>query len=149
MSDVNGDKLDSGLLNAGRAVARMSRPKAPAGLVARTLDRLALIKPERRKLLIFRSITHPLARIAAVLMLTLMTVPLTDLDVVAAVGSRIEDNVIGTSGVDHVERIVDELVPTSADGYSQSELAVYTGVYNVTIKATHPRVIKPRVNSRV
>ncbi len=49
MSDVNGHKLDSELLNAGRAVARMSRPKAPAGLVARTLDRLAQIKPEPPK----------------------------------------------------------------------------------------------------
>ncbi len=81
-------------------------------------------------------------------MLTLMTVPLTDLDMVADVGNRIENNVIGTNGVDNVEQIVDKLVPSSADGYSQSELAVYTGVYNVTIKTTHPKTTKPRTNPR-
>lgn len=153
MSDMKSDKFEPELLNAGRAVARLSRPKAPSGLVARTLDRLAKIKPEQRKLLIFRSITHPVARIAAVVMLTLLTVPLTDLDVVAAVGSRIENHVIGTNGVNRVERIVDEIVPSDENGYSQSELVFYTGVYNgvynANIKATRPKSAKPRANSRV
>ncbi len=134
----------------GDTVARLRRSVAPRDLIARTLERASLIKPLRKKLLILRPITHPLARIAAVVMLMAMTVPLTDLDVVDAVGNRIEHNVVGTNVMNHVENLVDGIVPEfNTAGYSQNELDGFTGVRNSPSRPSKLKGRKTRSMSRV
>ena len=152
MSGNNNDWLEPELQTAGRSVARLGRTKAPAGLIERTLEKAALIKPLRKKLLLFRPITHPLARVAAVAMLMsmVMTVPLTDPDTVETVGRRIEYNVVGTKAVDRFEQLMDGLLAKiSTEGYSQNELDGLIGVYPNNPKFVKPPPMKRRVQPGV
>ena len=152
MNEDNDTWLTPELQKTGRAVAGMSRPKVPQGLLERTLERAALIKPLRKKLLLFRPITHPLARIAAVVMLMSMvaSAPLTDLDTVDTVGKRIEYSVVGTKNVDRFESLMDNVLnKINTDGYSQSELDAVTGVYNWNPKMTRVKAPKPRAHTGV
>jgi len=154
MSDRDNNWLEPELQNAGRAVAKLAHAKAPAGLVERTLERAALVKPLRQKLLLFRPITHPLARVAAVAMLMSMvaTAPLTDLDTVDSLGRKIEYSVVGSRNVDRFEQFMDTvLAKINTDGYSQNELDAVTGVYNSnpTMIHTKSNTTKPRVRSKV
>ena len=153
MRDMNENELEPELLAAGRSVARLRRAKAPAGLLDRTLERLAKFPAERPKMWILRPITHPMARFAAAAMLMAMVHSFTYPDVASAVGSRIEHNIVGSKMVDRVEQIVDEIVPSNAEGYSQYELDMYTGTYNVNTTSANarrrPTTAKARPNSRV
>ena len=152
MSARNDDWLDPELRDVGRSVARLTRPKAPAGLLERTLDHVALIQPLRKKLLLFRPITHPLARVAAVAMLMSMvaTAPLTDMDTVDKLGRRIEYSVVGTQNVDRFESLMDNvLAKINTDGYSQNELDALTGIPNSNPKMTRYKAAKPRAHTGV
>lgn len=152
MSENNNDWLEPGLQTTGHSVARLSRSKAPAGLIERTLEKVALVKPLRRKLLLFRPITHPLARIAAVAMLMSMvvTVPLTDPDTVETVGRRVEYNVVGTKAVDRFEQLMDGLlVNINSEGYSQNELDALIGVSPNNTKVVKPQSMKHRIQPGV
>ncbi|HLX62595.1 MAG TPA: hypothetical protein VKX17_15060 [Planctomycetota bacterium] len=141
----NIDSLDSNLRDAASAVAQLPRPKAPAGLVQRTLDALAQFKPLHRKPLFLRPITHPLARIAAVAMLMALVQPLTYLDVVDEMGRGIENHV-GPRVVDHVETIVDGvLTRLEPETYSQSEQD--SNIHNVNPNAVKHG--KTKLHSRV
>lgn len=146
MSKNNIDSLDSNLQEAASAVAQLPRPKAPAGLVQRTLDALAQIKPLRRKPLFLRPITHPLARIAAVAMLMVLVQPLTYLDVVDDMGRGIENHLVGPRVVDHVENFVDGvLTRIESENYSQSEQD--SNIHNVNPNAV--KRWKTKLHSRV
>lgn len=152
MSDNKKDWLEPELQLAGSAVARLSRPKVPAGLLERTLDCAALIKPLRKKLWLLRPITHPLARVAAVAMLMSMvaTAPLTDMDTVDSVGRRVEYSVVGTKNVDRFEQLMDGvLAKISTDGYSQDELDAVTGISNTNPTMTRAKALKPRIRPGV
>ena len=152
MSEQRNEWLEPELQTTGRSVARLSRPKAPAGLLARTLEKAALIKPLRRKILLLRPITHPLARIAAAAMLMsmAMTVPLADLDTVEKVGWRIEHNVVGTKAVDHLEPIMLGVLATiSSDGVAQDEVDSMTRFYRIDPRKMKPKPMKARTQPGV
>ncbi|MEI6234595.1 MAG: hypothetical protein WCT04_16190 [Planctomycetota bacterium] len=142
MNDHNTDWLNAELRKTGRAVAALSRTKAPASLFERTLEAAAQIKPIRQKLLMLRPITHPLARFAAAAMLMSMvaTAQVTDLDTVESVGRKVEYSVVGSKNVDRFEQFMDTvLAKINTDGYTQSEIDAVTGEYN-----TNPRMIRIR-----
>jgi hypothetical protein len=152
MNAENDTWLNPELQRTGSVVAGLSRPKAPLGLLERTLERAALIKPLRKKLLFLRPITHPLARVAAVVVLMSMvaTAPLTDLDTVDTLGKRIEYSVVGTKNVDRFESLMDNvLAKINTDGYSQNELDAVTGVTNSNPKMTRFKAAKPRLHTGV
>jgi hypothetical protein len=121
------------LLNAGRAVAGLSRPAPPAGLAARTLAYVvAQCAPVRKRLWILRPITHPLARVLAAAGIMLTLFPMTTLDLAAPLGTRIEEHVVGRKVVDRVEGLVDRLlVRNGPASYSQADLDAVVGVVRV------------------
>jgi hypothetical protein len=128
MADLN--DMTPEMQRAGDAVARLSRPDAPADLTARTLARaIAGSKPVKRVIWFLRPITHPVARVAAAAMIIAMMSPMTDLNTADALGQRIEQKIIGPQVADHIEGFVDSiLVMRGAPGYEQSDLDALMGV---------------------
>ena len=125
---------DPELVRAGEAVARLSRPSAPAGLAARTLARISQqYKPMKRVFWMLRPITHPIARIAAAALIIYALAPMTDLDIASRLGVQIEKHVLGQALEDHVEALVDNVLIRHdiSIGESQPYLDSFMGVQHV------------------
>jgi hypothetical protein len=141
---------DPRLLRAGAAVARLSRPDAPAGLAARTLARISeQYQPIKRVFWMIRPITHPVARIAAAALIIYALAPMTDLDIASRLGVQIEQHVLGASLENHVEALVDnvlirqEIRPTEAQPYLDS----FMGVPSIPT-SNNPRRPAPHAHTR-
>ena len=144
--------FEARLLEAGKAVARLPRARAPEGLAARTLARVAAAMPlgVRKRLWILRPITNPFARCAAAAAILLLLVPLSDLDFARTVGSTIEADVVGRRIVDRMENIMDDVLPRGAPGgYSQTELDAFNNVQSTNKSALkiQVRTAKPNLGA--
>jgi hypothetical protein len=150
MSEEKFDLSDSKLLEAGQAVARLSRPRVPSDLASRTLARIAQSKPLRKTMLVLRPITNPLARVAAAAGIMLALFPMTDMDVAESLGSHIESRVVGPKVVDRVENLVDGLLlRVNYQGYSQTELDAVINVRSVNNPANKAKIAKPHIQPHV
>jgi len=149
MAAKNEDIFDADELIAGRAVASLPRPKAPADLASRTLARIAASAPVKRTLWLLRPITNPFARCAAAAGIMLAVFPMTDLDMADKLGPRIEDRVVGSHVVDRVEIIVDDLLPTNSESYSQGELDALLNVRPASKPQYKIRPVKSHTQPRV
>jgi hypothetical protein len=131
MNQDNPNLSDPQLVRAGEAVARLSRPQAPAGLAARTLARISQqYKPIKRVFWMLRPITHPIARIAAAALIIYALAPMTDMDIASRLGVQIERHVLGSVVEDHVEALVDNVLihHDISTGESKSYLDSFMGV---------------------
>src|SRR4051812_30383626 len=115
---------DPKLNQAGEAIRSLARPQAPRDLASRTLARvMAELAPVKRKWLVLRPITHPVARVLAAASIMMVLFPMTTLDVADPLGSRIEERIVGANVVNRVENFVDRiLVRTGPATYSQTDL---------------------------
>lgn len=150
MSSDDDLKFDAQMLEAGNAVARLSRPKVPQGLAARTLARIAAASaPVRQRLWLFRPITNPSARCAAAAAILMALVPLSDIELAGHIGSRIEDRVVGRQVMDRVETIMDGVLPRGLpNGYSQADLDAVSNSHSTNRRALKIQVrsVKPPAN---
>ena len=140
------------LLEAGDAVARLPRIPAPPGLAARTLARIntAMLLTPRKRAWILRPITNPFARCAAAAAILLLLAPLSDLEFARNMGSKIESDLVGQRVVDHVEDIMDDVLPRSAaSGYSQFELDAFNNVQSTNKSALRIQVRSIKTNPGV
>lgn len=142
------DLNDPTLMRAGDAVARLSRPQAPAGLAARTLARISERLPVKKVFWMLRPITHPIARIAAAALIIYALAPLTDMDIASRLGSQIEQHVIGRTLGDHVEAFVDGVL---IQHYTSDETQGYAPSHsygrNLTTDHPHVRPMHTRVGT--
>lgn len=100
-------ELTPELLEAGKAVAGLERPAAPAGLAERALARAAGALPHSATKILRpawwrRQITHPAARVAAALLIVVLLGSCFNFDTAERVGV-LSERVIGTKVVDMVD----------------------------------------------
>lgn len=122
------EELPHELKRVGEAVGRLPKPQPPGDLADRTLARIeaglsdrdirdlpppeearagkAIAGPRRSWLL--RKITHPLARVAAMLLLVVMLGLVVNLDTGERIG-RMSENLLGAQATDHIERFLDNV----------------------------------------
>jgi len=125
----NNDFLDPELRRMGEAVAGLSRPKPPSDLASRTMSRvLNECRTVRRRWLMVRPITNPVARVLAAASIMLILFPMTTMDLAAPLGARIEERITGHEAVNRFEQIVDRLLVRSGPAnYSQEDLEAVVG----------------------
>lgn len=107
-SDHEGLSIEQ--IRAGEAVQALPRPQPPRDLAARTMARIGACKPVKRVFLLLRPITHPLARLAAAILIIYSLAPMTDLDIATPLGRGIEKNVLGSAATDRIEGFVDNML---------------------------------------
>jgi hypothetical protein len=135
-------ELTNAEARAAAAVSHLRRPAPPAGLAKRTLARLAGLP--KRTVWYLRPITHPLARIAAAAVIIYTLAPLTDFDLAAPLGAKLQAHIISSQVADKVAGVVDRLLLMAGpQNYSQSELEALMNMFPPhTTRASHPRTTK-------
>lgn len=148
MKDHEKFENDDGLSDLGKLGSRisaLSRPTPPANLAAKTVAFVqANCPPKKRSFWLFRSITHPAARVAAAAVIVMILSPLTDLETAASLGTRIEQRIIGPHVMDKLEVFMDPVLQTG-DNYSQPYFDSFLGVN----RPAAPRKAVAKQNRRV
>ncbi|HEY3324579.1 MAG TPA: hypothetical protein VGP72_29270 [Planctomycetota bacterium] len=121
---------DPELARLGKAVSRLPREEPPPNLVARTLAHIsANCQPVKRVFWLLRPITHPLARFAAAALIIAALLPMTNINMADALGSRIEHKIIGREATDRIQSAVDRLLVRHCPAsYSQQDLDEFVGI---------------------
>ena len=123
------EDLDPELAKVGEAAANVPYEGPPADLVSRTLARISSgVIPVKRVFWMLRPITHPLARIAAAALIIFAFAPMLDINLADPLGSRIEARIIGSKTAAHIEGLLDRVLTSQGNSYSQDDLDSVMGI---------------------